>query len=706
MRTPLLTAYAKQLDDCLKMSGETDQDKIDRFIDELIKTRYRPRKVDVIDMDAYALAIPRTHDVVTFLNQHNDHVLTPNGCVYKGLPKGEISATEAMLMKMKKERKASKARMFAAQDIGDTLTEQYENFIQANIKINMNALPGGFGSSYNIFYNKPNYNSITAIARSLIANAYTCAEQALGGNFAFYTEEMVINYLVIYRHRCPESSRLFNLLHKYKLKTPTRQNLYDFFKSTLSLYNHSKRKYQTLLNFINRMSRAEIAFYYYLNNLRHLIWENEATFRPWIDRMMPETWQESRLDQSELEKFDGDMLTAISTAHGESFDNIKPQSLAKKTPERVKSFIGLAEIYRDSLNQVEELWNTFIYHDVSIPSIFTKKKMLRNTVVLSDTDSVIFTSNEWVQWYTGDNSISKKGYHIASLTTYWLTKLVAHTLTIFSKDHGAKGDDVNIMEMKNEFLYPVLLVFPIKKTYAALCTLQEGNLIIDAKTKAAKPKLDIKGGALRGSSSCADTIDFVNRFIRKLVLEPAEKGKISASKLIQEGTNFEYKIYSSLNDGSTDYCKMSSLREKEEYTDEHCGAIVYTEAWQAAFATKYGDLTVPTKTALVPLLPSKHPARVKFAQDYPEINRHFNEVIRAHGKKDLTFIAINPLMSVIPKELRTIIDYRRVVHHNLRPVYLILEALGVNIPYNDNKNKVLLLDVYRADNEPPEIYAA
>ena len=145
--------------------------------------------------------------------------------------------------------------------------------------------------------------------------------------------------------------------------------------------------------------------------------------------------------------------------------------------------------------------------------IGNRHEMIRNSVPISDTDSVITTMVKWMLWYNkGDMFVNQDSYNIAAMGIYFMTKCVEHSLYKYSIGYGAKGKFAKIMKMKNEFLYVALVLYSLKKTYAGIIAIHEG-------IKLKKYKVDIKGANLRSSAICKESTDFNKELIVKVAKE-------------------------------------------------------------------------------------------------------------------------------------------------------------------------------------------
>ena len=256
----------------------------------------------------------------------------------------------------------------------------------------------------------------------------------------------------------------------------------------------------------------------------------------------------------------------------------------------------------------------------------------------------------------------------------------------FSIRYGAIPEQRFTMKMKNEYMYPSLILFDIKKTYAGIVAIQEGQ-ILD------KPKPDIKGVALRGSDVAPEAIAFTKNLIVNDILHASAHGKISANALIEKVAAFERKIYHSLQKGETDFLKITSINLEEDYADPLRCAFFYYMAWDEIFSTKYGAYLPPIKTVVIPLIRDRSGYYAWLDSKYPDINRKWMAFEKQY--KALNFIALNPMLEKIPEEIIPAICMRDVIYHTMKSVYVTMDKMQLGIGYKNQK--LLYNDIVASD---------
>jgi len=654
-----------------------------KFVESVISNRFVDKTIVSIDKEGGHLRFRKT-GLLNFTKKMSDVIVTPSGSFYEPHYK-KMSLMSVFAEDGLAKRKILKNKQFECKAAGDSAGELQAMYAQTQVKINLNSLPGGFGSPYNIFYDKGGYNAITSVARALIAHAYTTAELCLGGNPAVFDFEELINWVMTATGKMPDNETIARVTDKYGIKWATKKDLLDYFVDTLGWYNPGVNKDQ-IKSLISMLTDYQIQYMYYLGNLPHLLFNNDNIFRNKIkDILSHEILPIDGIDPNDFKKIDSDIFAVAMTIRAKELEGINIKEIITEAPDVARQIVATANSIQNKLKDLDELMETFIYSNISTQKILTRTNMRRHTVVVSDTDSIIFTSKNWLKWYTGTlEGLSQESYDIAALATYFITKVNEDSMAKFAIDCGATGKYVRQMKMKNEYLYPILLIYDIKKTYCGIVRVQEGVICPDGD-------LDLKGGALRSSNIPPISLDFIKNFIENHILNPAEKGRLKASKLIETVLDYEVGIRGSLERLETTFVKRESINMKGNYSKPESSAWMYGVAWNDIFSKKYGNFYPPDKVSVLKLLipTPEYYETVKRMDE--ELYRRMLKYVETYGKFP-TSVVIPNNVSGIPRELSPIINTREIIWNNMRPTYHTLERLGIYVGYK--KENALLSDFY------------
>jgi len=690
-RESISSTWRKQMTDYLVLMRKCTTSEASAFIDDYVKQNFKSPRIRSMHSKEYGFSEIRTETLNGMSNRVKDKIIMPSGSIYKPTYV-KVGCLSALVSDGKAERKVLKKKMLKAKEDNDKIGVVMHNSGQSSVKVRLNSLPGGMGSPFNIFWDKGGYNAITSAARVLIAHSYSTAEQFLGGNWAWFSETEAINHILCVRDIIKPKEAIDACVAKYKLYQPSHQEWFDYMSGIIKQYDYEGST-AALFELISSLEQHEITYLYYMGNLRHVLMQNSETFLPILrDMLTPDKSGElSNIDPTDLYSADEPVMAIVYTILADELAGVKMTELVSGHPELAKLCISVYRKFCDKLAKLDNLFETFLYHDMLTPNILTRKRMYRNTVVISDTDSVIFTAKDWAKWYVGQvDSIVPDSYAISALITCWLVKANEDTMHKYSIAQGATGKEVPIMEMKNEFLYPSLILFDIKKTYAAIVTVQEGVILPSAQP-------DLKGAQIKGSTLATEAKNFVESFLVDDILIPSVNGKLSGIKLIQKALDFETSVYDSLRTGQKTFLQNKSLKQAGEYANKLSSAWVYAELWNKC----YGDVAEifpPDKLPIVKLLTPS----VEFMDNLERTNKRvytgFMQMRELLGGKYPKSILIPHEVDIIPKELWPIIDVRDSTYKNMKPIYLVFERFMMSAGFA--KKQLLLRDMYGVDVWP------
>lgn len=640
------------------------------------------------------MTVVSTEDLLTHINSINTKIIAPFGSTYETADRIS-SFLKGMIDEKSALRKKEKKLMLKAKQNNDKVAATYHNNNQSTIKVNMNSLIGAMGSNFNFLSSVANFNSVTSIGRYFVTNAFAHGERFLHANFFFLNEEELINHIVTCVRFGPDKDKVIEVCRQKGFKVPTADEVYDFLISNLHKYQFATQ-HPHIKQMLRSLHPGELTFIFYMSNMKNLVFENEWYFRPWLDQFLQganaDLSKVSQIDPQDIYKLDGDLAIVLSTVYNQEMPvNDKGNSISiyqtvDEYPDLARKFACIGQAMQAKIDEIADVFDLFMNHNVAITYTHELKHMFRDVIMLSDTDSILFTVKDWIQWYQKDMKFTPTAFSINSIVVYWLSKSIKNLLVHMSKAFGAVGDDVYKMNMKNEFMMPIEIVTSLKKHYASILAIQEGVFYKE-------PKLDIKGVNLRGSNFSQETLNYIEWWIRDLIDTIYHTGKISAQTKIIEVLRFERLIYDSLRQHEVRFLTVDPIKNENEYKEADKSVYFNYLFWEHVFAEKYGHILIPTKCYILPLTNINHQVyKALLADKYPDIAKKIKEFVDAHPGKEITRVPINPLTNTIPEELLDITHYKSIIYDNVKPFYIILQSLGLSL--GNGKSKILLSDIY------------
>jgi hypothetical protein len=667
---------------------QLDPDKIRNIVINIVENKLNRPQLAQINHPSYGDAQLDKLDLLSTTNDMSDSIVTPSGSRYMK-PKTKQSFVKEMIQSDLKQRKIVKNEALDHSARGEHRQAAIKNAIQTRIKIGVNSISGAMNSAYNCLYDPAGYNAITSTARHGCMVGYGHTERFLEGNFYFTTIESIINWIVQLLRVCPTEDQINKIMKQYNLYQPMPDEVVDNFVDSLKDYTINIHKIK-LSSFVEKLPFYQLAFIYYACNLKNIIRKNEKHFRPWLEYFFTNpdiTHIGEDIDPYELFKLDGDLVTMVSSINPELLENNPPFDTPKDRPDIARKIITISKVFQTKISELQDLFDTFIYVMVDLPNATKHKNMLRKCVIVSDTDSIIFTTKNWVEWYSKGINFENTSFQINALVVYLLTKSLTHTFAIMSMNMGIEDNDLRKISMKNEFLYPVMLRTPMGKHYAGIITQQEGRVY-------KKPKPDIKGKFLRGSDLCKESINEVKDFLLQTIDDYMNYSILDSRILIDRIVQFEHKIIQSINNKETTYFGTVPIKFKDDYANYISSTYFYYMLWQDVFAEKYGNINIPQKCKVVPihgkLLRKKHTIEKIISMD-KVVGEKLIAFLEKYKNKNITRIIIPPGIDV-PHEIVDTINIRTIVYSNASPFYLALRSLGIGIMFKGKQN--ILSDMY------------
>lgn len=703
---PKVIALCKQqyCDFLRRMHPNDPIERISAFVDEVIKQDMRVPQVDLIRHPSPGNTVRETVPLTVHINRDiRNRIISPSGSVYY-LPSEHESFLRITIAKKKKERSKFKKIMLACKEAGDDLQAAINNYLQSNAKVINNSFAGALNSQYNILYDKANFASTTSISRQSVKCGYSHIELFLGGNLLLFSYDDIVSYSL---RQCKvlDCTHTAELIAAYKLHIPTEDEVSTFFLESIRNYVLIPPE-QAIRAFVATLTPVERAKVFYSGCLKNLVFFNDGLFRPYFDTLfdVEGTAPAAEVTIKDIYKIDPDVLMLVRSLHSDvlgvdSEDRIRSfESALEENPEGLRLFLGIAHRYTELLEELAPIFSGFLRVDSDLPKLHEHPVMVRTNTLISDTDSAIFTTQNFVEWYSGKLSFDPASFAINAFTVFAVVKTLEHRFARLSCGFGMEGKDVYGINMKNEFFMAVLVRTNIKKHYASLNMYQEGKIL-------PVPKIDIKGVQFRDSKLSAFTNQKVSEFIGKIFDDVTEKGTIVGADYLREVRQFELAIYKETIQGKRTFLKTDPIKKPEEYSDDPMkSSYFYFDLWDKVFVPDFDRIIIPTKCYVLPLRNDGRCLddpewRAQLKKAYPEVHRRLLAYLAEskESKRKITRIALPPSISEIPKILLPLVDMRAVIFTNCQPFYLALKSIGFAL--NFAPDKFLVADFFEADKD-------
>ena len=261
-------------------------------------------------------------------------------------------------------------------------------------------------------------------------------------------------------------------------------------------------------------------------------------------------------------------------------------------------------------------------------------------------------------------------FALINIMCYILSSVINLYMLDFTKhSHSFRGEEFCKINMKNEFYMSRIMLTRVKKNYASLQILQEGNYL-------GSGVLDAKGiECLTKSSISRDT----QKALKKILLEDIlTSDEVDQIKLIKDIAILEKTIYNDLKSGSKKYYKPAVIKSMDNYDEPtRIQGVKAAMAWNHIKGNLPGfDLGDRNAIDIIKVHTDKATLET-IRETYPENYDRIMELLDPHcelmceGRKikdvfkgKLESVAL-PKDLPVPEWIKPLIDYDEIINNNL-----------------------------------------
>jgi hypothetical protein len=621
--------------------------------------------------------------------QQNEEIVTGTFTTYLN-PKVKKSLIVDYIDGNIKGRSTAKKEMFAARAAGNTLLDSIKNIEQTGKKLSNNAMSGAAASSSTPLYNRTVHSSLTSNCRITSGYGNANNEKFLSGNRHYWSPHLVVNNIIsIINHTDYDSMRL--AMDKFGLRHPTFEETMECINYSTSLYWASPKETGKIADLVSRLTPLERSAFVYTGDFYHLMKMNPEFIREFLRKIS------TRVD---VEHPDTGAVIKKSEEASRVFASVLCADYLRGT--KLDEIKGTKE-YGYYGSTLENINNTIDeYHDfiraflvtVNVPaSVASFPNSIRRVVVTSDTDSTIFTVQDWVKWYCGEIVFTRESIAISDAMVYMAAQTITHVLARMSANFGIEAARIHQIAMKNEYKFEVFVPTQLGKHYYAVMSSQEGLIF-------AQLKKEIKGVHLKSSNVPKIVISHAQKMMLFIVGEIMENRKIKLKDLLKEIGDVEREIVQSIKEGGHRFFRKAQVKSPSAYANgEDTPAFKYHLFWNAVFGPKYGIVPFPPYTAIKVNVDLKTPTKTREWMDSlkdrelaDRVQKYLDDNQRKHIGSTIfvpeQFLAGNG----IPSEITQAVGVRKLIKDTTKVFYIVLETLGIYL--ENDKITRLVMDEY------------
>lgn len=689
--SPTINQYKKEMKECLRLYTELDESLIDSALDYSIDKRYNKVLCTVDNSYTHSknnLSLLALADYI----MSKEPIVTAHGTMFRKHadcpnPMGMV------IQQFLDQRGIDKKKMFQFPK-GSEEYEKY-NLMQQLDKIDANGIYGVLGMYTSLLFNINVSSSITAQGRALISSASMMFESFLANNVKFGSLDEVL----IFINNVKKEKR--NYLDEEYIDKPV--DVVDCFAKIIDscgyLWAPDEDEMDIIWKVLINLGQRDINRVYYKNNLyefcsnsriKRLIVDTVKRLRtPFFNPLdVPAEIKDNLVELesilSEFVFYDKMIIDRIDRC-----DNMMKSVIMISDTD--SCIVSLDAWYRFVLDLVkdEDLY-IMKYDPISIFD-FIEKDEFGDIIDRKKLEPFEFKEDERYDFETDEIRYQKHmidpfeirpsdyiRWSIVNILAFVIDKFINKYMLQFTKNnHSWAPEKPCKIIMKNEFSFNRLLLTQVKKSYATVMKVQEGNLIPEDN------QLDVKGIAAIAKSSMSDK---TRKEFRKILLEDILTAPtIDQFKIVEKLCIMEKKIINSLQDGERDYYKPVKIKSINSYENPmRIQGIKASYVWNYLnFDHNLPSINLEERNAVDIVNVELNLKNVDTIKDkYPELYEKTVELLNTHKEfgGSIDTIAVPKDMKV-PEWIRDIIDYKTIVNNNMKG--FVYDSIGLTRVNND-----------------------
>lgn len=559
--------------------------------------------------------------------------------------------------------------------LGDLDKHRHFNGEQENKKLYNNSLSGAFSSGGSIVRNPTAHSSLTSTTRTMTSIGNASNERLISGNRHYRNPSITLNNIVVLAQTA-DSKEIRKIIDFYRLKIPTVQDVMNCIEYSTQLYWNDFKYKQKILDFVNTLTDEERCSVVYTGDLYQLRLLNEDFVRNFLTKISLKVSNVSYDDPISIIKKTDEMY--VNYVHQICLSEVrgigKDYTLLTKQQQDIVA--GTCVNLQTVLENYQDLIKTFFLTSNLPCSVAYIRDSIRRSVVLSDTDSTMFSCDEWVQWYFNEIKFTDEAFAVSGAVMFLATQCIAHNLAIYSANLNVERKKLFMASMKPEFTFGVFALTSAGKHYYTNIVIKEGSVY-------KKPEIEIKGVYLKSSASPRPIMVDVKKMMEMILDIPVKGNRISLNYWIKHVANIEREIERSVLAGENTYLGRLNIKVPDAYkVPAEMSNYRYHLLWNEVFSPKYGVAPQPTYTCVkFPTLLSSSKALLAWLSTIEDegLKSRMSMYLERTQRKDLNTLYIpQDIVQAwgTPKEIQGIIDIKSLILMHLGAHRMVLESIG------------------------------
>lgn len=560
---------------------------------------------------------------------------------------------------------------------------------QENYKLNNNSYSGATLSQATILYNRSTHPALTSTCRLATSLANSNNEKFIIGNRHYYNPEITKSNILSIAN-LTDLELLKDCMERYNLHWPTADELVDVVLYSSKSYFHGNYFTESIRKLANGLSPLQRAAVVYVSDLYHLYQYNKELVKNMLLKLSELGNIEDGYSKEQYGKLDEDIKLASDFMCFEYTKGRNHERLSKESPETLELIYATGKNIVKVLDEYRLLYQALFLTKNMPSSIHAFPTAYRKTVVLSDTDSTVFSLQYWIAEIFGRVVFTPEALRMSFGLTFLISETVMHLLALQSANMGVSKERLRQLAMKNEYFFAIMSLTNSSKHYFASQDGIEGLMLL-------KPRLEIKGRGLRGSKIPVEIARKSEVLIEDLINDIRAGRQIHLKAILSDIANTEREIINSIKTGKANYLLTGNVKRLNAYRSPDNPTYAKHTFWKEVFTPKYGEIPEPPYSFYKIKVITDNRTRWNEWLDTIDDVELVARLKLWESKAKGTGIAVHhiPFEVVenmgVPEVITRVADYRSAVFQTMEAFYLILEALGC---YFIDKDVIRLVSDY------------
>lgn len=601
-------------------------------------------------------------------------IMSPTMVLYK--PPKKEKALQAIMMETNVEkRNVAKAELHAAIVAKNKVLAGFKKREQNTYKTKNNSLSGAQGSEHTVLFNLSAHSSLTSLCRAMTTTSNAHTERFLAGNRHYHTPSVAIANIISVVQRC-NIVAVRACMSEFNLNYPTVDQVHALVLRSVEPYWIATVASEEIHTVLSGLTPDELAGYAFTSDLYAMKQVNPEFVDGFLTMLSKKVTTGDDPTDIDILKLDEETAALLGPIFLSDVKGTDFHTIVRTDPKLAGNMRRTTANIAATLDRYESYISVFLASASPPASIGEFTSSIRRVVPVSDTDSTVYTVQDYIYDRFGSYSFKQKARAYGAAVAFLNNKLTGHWLAMLSMHIGVDPKNKETLVMKNEFSFPVIFLPGTAKHYAMAIDGCEGNYYDE-------DELELKGVSFRSSKVPEVIRDRAKDLIVSAMTAIRNGEALDGFDILTGVADTERMIIESVSKGDPTYLGTAQVKDGETYANPEGSPYQFKPLWDAVFAPKYGVAPHPPYQTVKISLDIGNKTKINAWFDRMKdagIAKRYREYLAVNNKKPSSYFLV-PLDVVrgsgIPVELLDGINMRKLVLGLMEGHYLALNCLGM-----------------------------